>query len=190
MSETVTALNGVTYVDGIAEIKEVPLQGMITLRGDLTDKAVQKAALFGRGSQMPQAGQAIIDGDSGVAWMSPDEALILCPYAKVAGEIAAMQKALEKVHALVVNVSGARASFKIDGPQARTVLAKLCPVDLSPESFGAGQFRRTRMAQVPAALWLAAPDTLQVICFRSQAQYVFDLLCVAAQPGSDVWSSD
>jgi sarcosine oxidase subunit gamma len=47
-------------------------------------------------------------------------------------------------------------------------------------------FRRTRMAQVPAALWLADPETFQVICFRSHARYVFDLLCVAAQEGSEV----
>jgi len=186
MSEAVTALNGAAYSDGIAEIREVPLQGMITVRGDLSDKAVQKAALRGRGSEMPQAGHAVITGDTGVAWMSPDEALILCAYEAVGAEAAAMRDVLGDTHALVVNVSDARASFQIKGTHARDVLAKLCPVDLSAGAFGPGQFRRTRMAQVPAALWLAAPDTLQVICFRSQAQYVFDLLCVAAQPGSEL----
>ena len=83
-------------------------------------------------------------------------------------------------------MSDARASFRVSGPHAREVLGKLCPVDLAPAQFTPGMFRRTRMAQVPAALWLAEEDALQVICFRSQARYVFDLLCVAAQEGSEV----
>lgn len=186
MSEAVTALGGAQSAEGIAEIAEVPLQGMITVRGDLSDKKFLAAITKGRAKQMPGPGQAVIADDSGVAWMSPDEVLILCAYNDVALELAALQKNLGASHALAVNVSDARASFRITGPHARDVLAKLCPVDLSPDAFGPGQFRRTRMAQVPAALWQATPDTFQIICFRSQAQYVFDLLCLAAQPGSEV----
>ena len=52
--------------------------------------------------------------------------------------------------------------------------------------FTPGMFRRTRLAQVPAALWMTEDDSFQIICFRSVAQYVFDLLCVAAQDGSKV----
>lgn len=47
-------------------------------------------------------------------------------------------------------------------------------------------FRRTRLAQVPAALRMVDDETFEVICFRSVAQYVFDLLKVAGQPGSEV----
>ncbi|MEO9629184.1 MAG: sarcosine oxidase subunit gamma, partial [Sulfitobacter sp.] len=47
-------------------------------------------------------------------------------------------------------------------------------------------FRRTRMGQVPAAFWLREDGVFEVICFRSVAQYMFDLLSVAAQPGSEV----
>jgi len=85
-----------------------------------------------------------------------------------------------------VDVSDARAVFDLSGPRARDVLAKLCPVDLSQDTFTVGMFRRTRMAQVPAAFWLRGPETFRIVCFRSQAQYVFDLLKVAAQPGSAV----
>lgn len=186
MSDSVTALNGATFNTGIASVTEVPLQGMITLRGDLSDAIVQKAATVTASGDMPTAGTARIEGESGVAWMSPDEALVLCPYADVSLVLGNMQKVLGKSHALAVNVSDARASFQISGPHAREVLAKLCPVDLSPAVFTKGMFRRTRMAQVPAALWLSDTDCLQVICFRSQAQYIFDLLVVAAQEGSSV----
>ncbi len=186
MSDPVTALNGATFNAGIASVAEVPLQGMITLRGDLSAAAIQKAATVTIPGDMPTAGRARIEGENGVAWMSPDEALVLCPYADVSAVLEKMQKTLGNSRALAVDVSDARASFRISGPHAREVLAKLCPVDLSPAVFTSGMFRRTRMAQVPAAIWLSDTDCLQVISFRSQAQYVFDLLVVAAQPGSSV----
>ena len=186
MSDPVTALNGATFNAGIATVAEVPLQGMITLRGDLSAAAVKKAATVVSPGEIPGPGSARMVGDKGVAWMSPDEALVLCPYAEVPEVLEKMQNALGTTHALAVNVSDARASFRVSGACAREVLAKLCPVDLSTTKFTSGMFRRTRMAQVPAAMWLCGEDNLQVICFRSQARYVFDLLAVAAQEGSEV----
>lgn len=186
MSDAVTALSGAVYKAGIAKISEVPLQGMITLRGDLSMAAVKKAMNVVVAGDMPGPGQARVNGDAGVAWMSPDELLLLCPYDQVAKNLDNILSALGTTHGLAVNVSDARASFEVSGPHAADVLAKLCPVDLSAGTFSAGMFRRTRMAQVPAALWLSGPESYQVICFRSQAQYVFDLLSIAAQPGSEV----
>jgi len=59
-------------------------------------------------------------------------------------------------------------------------------VDLSHDSFKPGMFRRTRMAQAAVAFWMVDQETFQVVCFRSNAKYVFDLLKVAAQNGSEV----
>ncbi len=186
MSEPVTALNGVSFDDGIAVITEVPLQGMITLRGDLASDAVQKAATHHMPGEMPGPGSARIEGETGVAWMSPDEALIFCAYAAVPEVLANMQETLGSAHALAINVSDARASFRIGGPCARDVMAKLAPVDFAPDIFTVGMFRRTRLAQVPAAVWLCDANSLQIVCFRSHAQYVFDVLKLAAQEGSEV----
>jgi sarcosine oxidase subunit gamma len=135
---------------------------------------------------VPGLRQALVKGDTGVAWMSPDELLVLCPYDRVATVLDQMQADLGKTHSLAVNVSDARASFVAAGAHARDVMAKVCPVDLCAEAFTPGMIRRTRMAQVPAAFWLRPEGGFQVICFRSQARYMFDLLSVAAQPGSEV----
>lgn len=185
MSEPVTALKGAQYDGGIAVISEVPLQGMITLRGDLGSAAVKKAAK-GFGVEVPKMREARFEAEKGIAWMSPDELLLLCPYGEVHQTVTALQNALGEAHALVVNVSDARAAFRVEAPHVREVMGKLCPVDLAPAAFTPGMFRRTRLAQVPAAIWMPAAQSFQVICFRSQAQYVFDLLKVAAQPGSEV----
>lgn len=186
MSKAVTALNGVRFTDGIADVAELPMQGMITLRGDLSMAVLKKAVKSNTGLAVPDQGQVAQDGAFAVAWMSPDEVLILCPYGDVQGIIAKLDKALIKAHVLAVDVSDARALFQIAGVHARAVMAKLAPVDVSERSFQPGMFRRTRMAQAAAAFWIADTDTFHIICFRSQARYMFDLLCVAAQKGSEV----
>ena len=135
MSEPVTALGGASSDAGIAAIAELSLQGMITLRGDLSASAVRKAATTATKADMPGPGAAHVTGDTGLCWMSPDELLVLCPYEDVAAVLETMRGTLAKSHALAVNVSDARASFTLSGPYAREVMAKLCPVDLSPEAF-------------------------------------------------------
>lgn len=186
MSDAVSALNGAAWSDGIAVVAEARLQGMITLRADLSEKAVKKALAAVAKVDVPGPGQANGVGDRGLCWMSPDEMLVLCPYDAVATELAGIQKSLAKTHALAVDVSDARALFRVSGPAAREVIAKLAPVDLSPGAFEPGMFRRTRLAQVAAAFWMPNADTFQIVCFRSQAQYMFDLLKTAAQKGSAV----
>jgi len=185
MADPVSPLGGAS-ASGIANVREIGLQGMITLRGDLANARVAGAAKGAAGVDVPGPGQAAMNGASGIAWMSPDELLVLCPYADVAAVLKKMHTALEGSHALAVNVSDARAVFDLSGPRAREVLAKLVPVDLAPNQFTPGMFRRTRMAQIPAAFWLQGDETFRIVTFRSTAQYAFDLLKTAATPGSEV----
>lgn len=185
MSNAVSALQGKAY-DGIARIAEAGLRGMIAVRGDLSTTVLKSAATGIAAVDFPDTGECNCVEESGIAWMSPDEILVMTPYAEAASATRRIAKALEKRHSLVANVSDARAVFFIQGPRSREVMAKLVPVDLSPDRFTPGQFRRTRMAQVPAAFWMRDDETFELICFRSVAGYVFDLLSNAAKPGSEV----
>lgn len=185
MSETVTPLGGAQYA-GFATVTELPARGMITLRGDLSAVAVKNAATGVAGVDMPGQRGCKLVGPRGIAWMSPDELLVMVPHDEVTSTVTTMTETLAGLHSLVVDVSDARALFAIDGPAAREVLAKLAPVDLSPDAFGPGEIRRTRLAQVPAAFWLNDAGAFELVCFRSVAQYVFDLLKTAAAPGGEV----
>ncbi|MFY0691119.1 MAG: sarcosine oxidase subunit gamma [Paracoccaceae bacterium] len=185
MSEPTSALSG-ARAEGIALIEEAGLRGMITLRGDLSSQAVAAAVKDVSGLDVPGQRACLSRKDHAVAWMSPDELLIMTPYADAPAATAQLAERLSGEHALAVNVSDARAVFSIRGKGAREVLAKLAPVDLAEDRFGPGQLRRTRLAQVPAAFWMRAPDRFELICFRSVAQYVFDLLKTASSPGSEV----
>ncbi|MDB4198064.1 sarcosine oxidase subunit gamma family protein, partial [Ascidiaceihabitans sp.] len=128
MSNLISALDKATDNSGISKIEEIGLQGMITLRGDLSKVAVKKAATSVTGVEMPALGHANHDGASGICWMSTDELLVLCPYDQVADTLAKMHTALGNAHALAVDVSDARASLRVSGPNAREVMAKLAPV--------------------------------------------------------------
>jgi sarcosine oxidase subunit gamma len=184
MSNAVSALQGEAYA-GFATITEQGLRGMITLRGDLASAPLKKAVKALTGLGVPSTRGCVLSDSHGVAWMSPDELLILCPYAKAEAGVAELSKALAGQHFLAANMSDARAVFAISGEGARDVIAKLAPVDMALDAFTAGEIRRTRLAQAPAAFWLRDAETIEVMCFRSQAEYVFELLKRAAQPGTE-----
>lgn len=176
----VSALPGASY-DGFVTVAESGLRGMITLRGDLA--ALAGAVQDATGCAMPAQRRVEQNGTKAVAWMSPDEVLILCDYADASGLAASLTQALDGQFATVANVSDARAVFTVTGAQAGDALAKLCPVDFGAMS--TGDIRRTRAAQVAAAIWVSGEGEMTLVCFRSVAQYMFDLLSRAAQPGSE-----
>ncbi|SMX34435.1 sarcosine oxidase subunit gamma [Actibacterium lipolyticum] len=185
MSDPVSALNRVTF-DGFVKVEEMGPRGMITLRGDHALPEVKNAATGVAGVNFPGQRECRVVEERGLAWMSPDELLVMVPHGEADTAVASMESDLDGTHSLAVNVSDARAVFRIIGPGAREVLAKLCPVDLSPEAFVPGTIRRTRAAQVPVAFWMVEEDVFELVCFRSVAAYVFDLLKTAAIPGSEV----
>lgn len=177
MSE-VSALMG-AVAQGATRVEEAGLQGMVTLKGDLGAAKV-KSALEALGPGVPAQRTIVEKGERAVAWMARDEVLILCAHDEAESVVAELETALAGEHFLAANVSDARVMFRVAGPGAREALAKLAPVDLHPESFAPGEMRRTRLAQVPAAIWMSGADEISVVAFRSVARYVFDILSLSA----------
>ncbi|CUH80021.1 sarcosine oxidase subunit gamma [Tropicibacter naphthalenivorans] len=185
MSKPVLPLGGASS-QGIVTVAEHGPAGMITLRGDLSSEALIKAVTDLTGAAMPGQRGANTNGDYGLLWMSPDELLILLPYAEADAAVATLDTALAGTHFLAVNVSDARAQFILKGAAVREVIAKIAPVDLSPAAFAPGEVRRTRFAQVAAGFWLADAETAHVFCFRSVAEYMFNTLRAVSVTGSEV----
>jgi sarcosine oxidase subunit gamma len=180
MSNAVTALGGEVRVGEIT-VAETGLHGMVTLRGDLASPAVAKAVKAALGVALPDARRIVMAGAKGAAWMSPDELLLFCPYADAPALVEALAAALAGQHALVADVSDARATFRVTGLAADTVLRRLSPADI--DTMAKGELRRTRLAQVACAFWHEG-DGVTVVTFRSVADYVFALLQRAARPGA------
>ncbi|NJS39693.1 MAG: sarcosine oxidase subunit gamma [Rhodobacteraceae bacterium] len=181
MSDPVSALQGARF-DGFAEISEIGPVGMITLRAKGL-KSLDKAVKAAVGTKLPALRRIEVNADRACAWMSPDEYLLVLPYADVAQTLSALAKSLQGQHYLAVDVSDARAVFRIDGPKATDVLRKLVPADI--DGLLPGELRRTRAAQVAVAFW-QQDGGFTLVCFRSVASYVMGLLSHSAQPGSEI----
>lgn len=165
--------------EALARIARVEGLGMIAIRADLdrAGDAIAEAA----GLALPGMTRIVTDGTRSLGWMSPDELLLVLPAAERAGAQETLTQALAGEHALVVDVSDARAVFDVVGPDAADVIAKLMPVDL--DDLPADGLRRSRAAQTAAALW-RIDGGFRLIGFRSTADYLRLILENAAIPGS------
>lgn len=186
MSDPVSALKGASF-DGFAKVREIGPLGMITLRAKVGTKGLEKAVKSALGLALPGQRKMVWDGPAdtgkGIGWMSPDEYLLILPYAQVQAAISALEAALKGEHFLAVDVSDARSVFRIEGGKADQVLRKLTPADL--DKLEPGELRRTRTAQVAAAFW-AQDGGFTLVAFRSVAGYVMGLLSHSALSGSEI----
>lgn len=182
----VPALGGAAF-DGFVKVREIGPWGMITLRAKPGTKGLEAAVKAAVGTAVPAVRRMEWSGDAatgrGCGWMSPDEYLLVLPYADVARAMAALEAALAGEHHLAADVSDARAIFRIEGAKADQVLAKLCPADLA--RMQPAELRRTRVAQVAGAFW-AADGGYTLVSFRSVAGYVMGLLTHSAMAGSEL----
>lgn len=173
--------------DGV-RIERVEDWGMIAIRADLSVPAAAGAVADATGLAVPAARRFSDAGGRLLLWMSPDELLLHCPKREVDALLAALEGAFGAAHHLALDMSDARAVFRLTGDGAGEALAKGAPVDLSRGAFAKGEVRRTHMGQVAAAFWKRddAPETFELICFRSVADYVAAWLEAAAAPEARV----
>ncbi len=180
----ISALAGAARAHGLAvAVEEAGLAGMVSLRGDFSDACLRAAAEAVAGVAAPETRRIVREGGRALAWMAPDELLLLLPYGEGAEAAAAFEARLEGRPGMAVDVSDARALFRLTGDGAREVIAKGAPVDLSRAAFGPGDLRRSHLGQVAAAFWQVSegPEVFELICFRSAAGYVFEWLVESAE---------
>jgi len=133
-------------------LAERPFLTMVNLRVDPASEAadrIEKAL----GAPLPrQCGHTTASGPHMVAWLGPDEWLVLSQTdaITVAGEL---RTALAAAPGSAVDVSANRTTLELTGPAARQVLEKGCPLDLHPRAFGPGQAVSTTVGPVPVLLW-------------------------------------
>ena len=168
---------------GYVEVSEKTAAGMLTIRGDFRSSRFKTSFTKAVGANLPKTREVILARNN-VAWMSPDELLILCAYADVSNLSQNLQMELKDQHHMLVNVSDARALFEVSGSGIREVIAKLAPVNIA--TLEIGEIRRTRFSQIAAAFWLTSETSLFVICFSSVADYMFNLLKISSMPNSTV----
>jgi sarcosine oxidase, subunit gamma len=179
MSNVISAAHGASF-DGAVRVQDAGVKGMITVRGDLSSAKMAKAVKAAVGMGMPDVRGVKTGAKGGVAWMSPDELMLFCDYSDADGVVDKLEKALKGEHSLAVNVSDARAIFTLTGKGVREVIAKGSPADMSVDGLPLGEMRRSRLGQIAVAFWLTKEGELELVCFRSVGQFVYEWLCNGA----------
>ena len=168
------------------ELKEAVEFGLLSVRGDLGSKEIVDSLKSSTGLVTPAVRRFASKGKVEVFWMSTDELLIKAPSKAIVGIETKMLKELRDFHSSVVNISDSRSLFTIKGALSRDILGKLCPVNFDKNIFKIGDFRRTRMAQVPIALSLLEDNYFQIMCYRSVGGYVYSLLKMSLYDNNNI----
>ncbi|GAB4260851.1 MAG: hypothetical protein Kow0013_04810 [Pararhodobacter sp.] len=73
------------------------------------------------------------------------------------------------------------AWMHVSGPDAPALLARLCPLDLRPESFPPGRVARSLIGHMQAIILRDAPEAFEIGVFRSMAETLHHDLTEAAR---------
>ena len=164
--------------------RRLPMRGMAMFRGDLSDSELTSRLADALGIELPGKLRIATGDGVQVAWMSPDELLLLTE-GRAAATLSALGDALGDMHHLLADVSAMRVEYEVTGP-VRDVLSKGTPTDVSPGAFAVGDFRRSRIGQIQAAFWLTDDRTARIACRRSEAEYLAKWLDAAVSEGSEL----
>ncbi|MEU8110347.1 sarcosine oxidase subunit gamma family protein [Nonomuraea muscovyensis] len=161
---------------GALRLAELPFLTHVDLRVDPASPAARDLGdVLGVPLPVEQC-TAVTAGDVTVAWLGPDEWLVVAP-AGHRHEL--LVKALGDRHGSVVDVSAQRTTLLVGGPRARDLLAHGCALDLHPRVFGPGRCAQTMLARAQVVL-LPRPDDFLVLVRSSFAAYLSEWLLDAA----------
>ena len=169
-------------VRGPVTLRVAPPRGQIGLRGDpaVHDFGIGIEGAIGLSLPTKPNMTTAAQGLSAL-WLGPDEWLILTPPDGQDEVVRNLGRALENVHASIIDLTDARAVIRVSGAKARELLAKGCPLDLHPRVFASGACAQSLFAKANIILHkLHADETFELYVARSCATYMWDWLEDAA----------
>jgi sarcosine oxidase subunit gamma len=165
-------------------LKEIDDRGMIDVRGLAQDEGFLSAARAVLGFELPLGPRTAAGAGAVTAlWLSVDQWLITCPRPEAPALHARLTQALHSIHSLVIDMSDARAIFRLEGDNAREVLNKGTSVDFTAPGIAAGLVRRLRYAEIAALVHVLQtnPFACELYVFRSYADYAWSFLTFTAR---------
>lgn len=180
----------VLSVDGASvTLGEKAFTDMLNIRGDAANASFVAAVQSATGLSLPLAANTASVGASGqLLWLGPDEWVLKFPPSSAQYQYPSAAEAMETTlrHALVsqhvslVPVGHGFTTLVVQGAGAADLLARGCPLDFHPRSFGAGAVAQTHVAKAGATiLCLTAGTHFELTVRRSFADYLYRWLCEA-----------
>ena len=117
-------------------------------------------------------------GDSAVLWTGPGRWLVIEPESRELASLLAQHCPGDV--AAITDLSHARTALRIEGPQVRGLLAKLCTLDLDPQAFPPGTCAQTQFGQIGVLLYCRTDDGFDIFVLRGFAVSAWETLIDAA----------
>jgi sarcosine oxidase subunit gamma len=160
-------------------LREVPFQSQINLRyraqdgdGASTDPVDRVRTALGLAPPL-EPNTTATAGQTTVLWLGPDEWLVVSPPGDAARVETSLRQALASHWGSVVDVSAHRTVIELSGQDARSILARGCPLDLHPRVFHPGSCAQSLLAKAPVLLWQQdSIPTYWIFVRASFAEYV------------------
>lgn len=165
-------------------LKECPYRSVITLRGTRADGGFAAAGEKLLGQPLPEkVGEVAGEADARqTLCLGPDEWWLTDPAEDPAPLMQALGEALSGIFASAVDTSDNWFALEVSGPRARDLLAKACPLDLHPRSFGPGRCAQSLLSKAPMTLQqLDESPRFRLYVRRSFADYAWRWLSDAGR---------
>lgn len=125
------------------------------------------------GAELPgRCGEVATGHDVVVLWLSPDDYLVISQSVAGSTLVSYLRAGVSEGGAAVVDLSANRTTLRLEGPSARAVLEKGCPLDLHPRAFVTGTAIATNIGRVPVLLWKVDTDSYRILPRASYADYL------------------
>ena len=157
---------------------ERKFRGYVNLRVDADLNGAQDGVESALGVHLPtEANTTAAKGRTTVLWLGPDEWLVVQndDRPNVGPNTAEkLETALDGLHRSVVDVSHNYACIGVEGPAARDVIAKGCPLDLHPRVFATGRCAQSHLGKSTVILHQVSDSpAFDIVVRRSLAEYIW-----------------
>ncbi|HXP73261.1 MAG TPA: sarcosine oxidase subunit gamma family protein [Stellaceae bacterium] len=160
------------------EIRELrPLTVVQVAAFDADRAAAALAAALGVPAPSGPNGVAS-SGDSTVLWTGPGRWLVVEPESRDLASLLAHHCPGDV--AAITDLSHARMALRVDGPQTRVLLAKLCTLDVDATAFPPGTCAQTQFGQIGVLLYCRAQNGFDIFMFRGFAVSAWESIVDAA----------
>ena len=162
---------------GIAIGEIAPLSAVQIAAFDEEKAAAALAAAIGI-SAPRRRNSAVAAGETVVLWTGPARWMAVEPEGRDLAELLARHCAAEI--AAVTDLSHARTAIRIEGRAVRTLLSKLCTLDLDPAAFPQGGAAQTAMGHIGILLHCRAETSFDLFVYRGFAVSAWETIVDAA----------
>jgi len=151
-----------------------PPAARLLLQGDAAARRAA-AAVWGVAFSETSCRAHVGDGRA-TLWLGPDEHLMWQESRAGVLPVAELEQALSLYPHSLVDISHRQIALEVSGPDAETILAGACPLDLDLRQFPINMCTRTVLAKAEIILWRTAEETFHLEVWRSFHDYVEGLL--------------